>query len=55
MVQVVGYTSPDYVKLVLDVVEESYDILSNTSLLRWTLKLMNASAWAFNYDADANY
>lgn len=53
MVQVVGYTSPDYVKLVLDVVEESYDILSNTSLLRWTLKLMNASAWAFNYDADA--
>ena len=53
MVQVVGYTSPDYVKLVLDVVEESYDILSNTSLLRWTLKLMNASAWAFNYDADS--
>nr|DAM81230.1 MAG TPA: protein of unknown function DUF859 [Caudoviricetes sp.] len=53
MVQVVGYTSPNYVKLVLDVVEESYDILSNTSLLRWTLKLMNASAWAFNYDADA--
>ena len=53
MVQVVGYTSPDYVKLVLDVVEESYDILSNTSLLRWTLKLMNASAWAFNYSADA--
>ena len=53
MVQVVGYTSPDYVKLVLDVVEESYDILSNTSLLRWTLKLMNASAWAYNYSADA--
>ena len=53
MVQVVGYTSPDYVKLVLDVVEESYDIMSNTSLLRWTLKLMNASAWAYNYDADA--
>ena len=53
MVQVVGYTSPNYVKLVLDVVEESYDILSNTSILRWTLKLMNASAWAFNYDADA--
>lgn len=53
MVQVVGYASPNYVKLVLDVVEESYDILSNTSLLRWTLQLMNASAWAFNYDADA--
>lgn len=53
MVQVVGYTSPDYVKLVLDVVEESYDILSNTSLLRWTLKLMNGSAWAYNYSADA--
>lgn len=52
-VRVVGYTSPDYVKLVLDVVEESYDILSNTSLVRWTLKLMNHSAWAYNYSADA--
>lgn len=52
-VQVVGYTSPSWVKLVLDVVEESYDIMSNTSLVRWTLKLMNADAWAWNYDAEA--
>lgn len=52
-IRIIGYTSPDYVKLVLDVVEESYDILSNTSLLRWTLKLMNHSAWAYNYSADA--
>lgn len=46
-------SSPDYVKLTLDVTEDSYSSSSNTSSLSWTLTLSNTGGWSYNAAADA--